>query len=306
VRFNKLDLNLLVALDAMLTERSISKAAQQVHLSQSAMSASLARLREYFNDPLLVQVGRQLELTPRAVVLKDAVHDLLLRANTVLTAEPAFYPETADREFSLLLSDYNNMLLLPVVLRLAQAEAPQVRFDFVPQERRQFPHLLLERGEADMLLIPDRFASAEHPSEPVLEDDFVCIAAAENTAIGDTLSLAQYLEMGHIVVNPGLDTLFLRDAGITRKEEVKTFNFTSLPTLVMGTRRIATVQGRIARLAIDSYGMPLRILPVPIELPKLRIVMQWHRYHDLDPGLIWLRDLVRRAAIQVGPPAAIA
>lgn len=299
VRFNKLDLNLLVALDAMLNERSISKAAQQVHLSQSAMSASLARLREYFNDPLLVQVGRQMELTPRATVLKDAVHDLLMRANTVLTAEPGFDAAASDRQFSLLLSDYTNTLLLPLVLRLAQEEAPHVRFDFVPQDRRQLPHLLLERGEADMLLIVESFASAEHPSERVLEDEFVCIADARNTALTGTLSLAQYQDMGHVVVNPGLDSIFLQEAGITRKEEVKTFGFTSLPRLVMGSRRIGTLQSRLARLAIDTYGLPIRALPMPIELPKLRIVMQWHRYRDLDPGLFWLRDLIRRAATMV-------
>ena len=99
MRFNKLDLNLLVALDALLTEQSISRAAEKIHLSQSAMSNALARLREYFDDELLIQVGRRMEPTPRAEVLRDAVNDVLRRIEGSIAAQPAFVAAESTREF---------------------------------------------------------------------------------------------------------------------------------------------------------------------------------------------------------------
>lgn len=119
MRFNRLDLNLLVALDALLTERSITRAAERVHLSQSAMGNALGRLREHLGDELLVQVGRQMELTPRAEVLQEAVRDVLVRIDTSIAAQPEFNCSRSDREFKLFISDYSMDMLMPHALALA-------------------------------------------------------------------------------------------------------------------------------------------------------------------------------------------
>jgi LysR family nod box-dependent transcriptional activator len=123
MRFNKLDLNLLVALDAMLLERNISRAAERLHVSQSAMSSSLARLRTYFDDPLLVQVGRRMELTPRAQALKEVVRDILGRVDTAIATRPQFDPAQSDREFRLLVSDYTLVTLMPHLLALVRRKS---------------------------------------------------------------------------------------------------------------------------------------------------------------------------------------
>ena len=132
MRFNKLDLNLLVALDAMLAERSISRAAERLHLSQSAMSNALGRLRDYFDDELLVQVGRKLELTPRAETLKESVRDVLVRVDSAILAQPRFDPAHSDRCFRLIVSDYTSMVLMPHLLALAGRHSHTVRFELLP------------------------------------------------------------------------------------------------------------------------------------------------------------------------------
>ena len=119
MRFKKLDLNLLVALDALLTEKNVTRAGERVFLSQSTMSNALARLRQYFDDELLVQVGGRMELTPRAVMLHDAVRDVLVRIDTTIAAKPAFDPTESDREVTLFVSDYSMEVLIPGALALA-------------------------------------------------------------------------------------------------------------------------------------------------------------------------------------------
>jgi LysR family transcriptional regulator, nod-box dependent transcriptional activator len=114
MRFKRLDLNLLVALDLMLRLRSISRAAEQMNMSQSAMSNALTRLRQYFDDPLLVQVGRRLELTPRAEAMQDAVRDILVRVDAAISSEVEFDPAQSNREFSILLSDFTMQVLMPM------------------------------------------------------------------------------------------------------------------------------------------------------------------------------------------------
>ena len=153
MRFKKLDLNLLVALDALLTEKNVTRAGERVFLSQSTMSNALSRLRQYFDDELLVQVGGRMELTPRAELLHEAVRDVLVRIDTTVAAQPAFDPMASDREFTLFVSDYSMEVLVPGMLALAHQRGSQVRFSFKPQVSQPYRHL--ERGEADLLIMGD-------------------------------------------------------------------------------------------------------------------------------------------------------
>ena len=180
MRFNKLDLNLLVALDALLTERNITRAAERVHLSQSAMSNALSRLREYFEDDLLVQVGRKMEPTPRAQTLQEAVRDVLLRIDTSIAAVPQFDGSSSDREFILFVSDYTMAVFMPHALALAARQRSTVRFKLLPQVAS--PARSLERGEADLLIIPKAYCSTDHPAEVVFEEEHVCVVWSESIA----------------------------------------------------------------------------------------------------------------------------
>jgi LysR family nod box-dependent transcriptional activator len=301
MRFNKLDLNLLVALDAMLAERSISRAAERLHLSQSAMSNALGRLRDYFDDDLLVQVGRKLELTPRAETLKESVRDVLVRVDSAILAKPRFDPAHSDRSFRLIVSDYTSMVLVPHLLALAARHSRTVRFELLPL--LQPPLRELESGEADLLILPTEYRTpGEHPYELLFEEQFVC-AVWSGGCFGhaDRLTAEQYEAAGHIVMQPsGMDEptragwLKRRYPGV-RRIEVSTYSFAAVPYLVVGTDRIATMHARLARLARKS--LPLRVLAAPLPSPAMQQTMQWHKYRTLDPGLVWLRGLLQEAVL---------
>lgn len=300
MRFKGLDLNLLVALDSMLSERSISRAAERLHLSQSAMSGALARLRDYFQDELLVQVGRRLDLTPRAEDLRDVVRDLLVQIDAKVAEQPTFEPARSQRLFRLLVSDFTTMTLLPHVLELAAAQAPGVRFELLPQIDQ--PDKLLDRGEVDFLVIPEGFCSPGHPSETLFVEDYCCVAWQGNNQISGGLTLAQFESMGHVVVRSGLaqtsfEGEFLRREGISRRVEVSTFSFVAPPALVVGTHRLATVHTRLAHLA--AHRLPIQLMPVPIKIPSLVEAIQWHRVRTHDAGLAWLRALMHAAATRL-------
>ena len=130
MRYRRLDLNLLVALDALLSEKSVTRAASKLNITQPAMSGALARLRDYFEDPLVVQVGRQMELTPLAVSLVAPVHDIILRIDSAIATEPAFEPRESKRHFSITASDYVIRVFLLDVLKRVHREAPGVSFEF--------------------------------------------------------------------------------------------------------------------------------------------------------------------------------
>ena len=298
MRFNKLDLNLLVALDALLTEASITRAAERVHLSQSAMSNALGRLRDYFEDELLVQVGRRLELTPRAEVLREAVRDVLVRIDTSIAAQPEFDCTTSDREFRLSISDYSMAVLLPRVLALAAEQRSTVRFKLQPQVAS--PARALERGDADLLVIPKAYVSPDHATELLFNDEFVCAVWRDSSHARQALSFERYASAGHVVMQPvdtdkpAFESWFVQRYGLSRRVEVTTYSFAALPFLVVGTERIATVHSLLARTI--EPALPIVLLPLPLPMPPFEQAMQWHKHRSLDPGLVWLRGLMQQAA----------
>ena len=287
MRFNKLDLNLLVALDALLTECSISRAATRVHLSQSAMSNALARLRAFFGDELLVPVGRTLELTPRARALKDPVRDVLVRIDSTIAAQPKFDPMCSERSFQLLVSDYTTVTLLPHLLALARRQSPTVRFLLCPLPHLDQPARALGRGEADLLVVPRNYCSADHPVEVLFEEEYVCVVWNDS----------RFARAGVLTHD---DYVSADEFGIERRVEVRTFSFVAAPFLVLGTDRIATVQRRLARMA--QQFLPLTLLPAPVPLPRMEQSMQWHSYRRHDPALAWVRGLMHEAVQAMDAP----
>lgn len=301
MRFNKLDLNLLVALDALLSEGSITRAAERVHLSQSAMSNALGRLRDYFEDELMVQVGRQMELTPRAEVLREAVRDVLVRIDTSLAAQPEFDCSRSDREFKLFVSDYSMEVLIPHALSLASRQRSTVRFSLLPQTGH--PSRALERGEADLLVIPKAYCSPEHPTEILFNDDFVCTVWKDSSHARAGMSFERYAHANHAVMqpidtqHPAFESWFVQRYGLSRRVEVRTHSFAVLPFLVVGTELVATVHGSLARRV--QAALPILLLPVPMPMPAMEQALQWHKYRSRDPGLMWMRGLLQQAGTLV-------
>ncbi|SMY09347.1 LysR family transcriptional regulator [Flavimaricola marinus] len=297
MRFKKLDLNLLVALDHMIETRSVSAAADKMFMSQSAMSNALTRLRDYFDDPLLVQVGRRMEVTPRAEAMRPAIRDILVRIEATIDSKPEFRPEDSTRVFNILLSDYSLRVLMPTVFRLLDRYKSSIRLNLHAQT--DLPQVLLERGEIDLLITPEHFVSNDHPTALLYEDRYVVVAWAKGKFADVTMDQATYQSASHAVMVPpnaakSLETSLLTQCGIERHIEVQTFSFTNLPHLITGTDRIATVHARLAKLLAPQAE--LVTYPMPAQLPPLRQMLQWHAYRDNDPGIIWMRELMSQAA----------
>ncbi len=293
-----LDLNLLVALDVLLRERSITRGGERLGLSQSAMSGALARLREYFSDPLLVPVGRSLMLTPLAEGLADPVSRILHQIQETVSTRAEFDPAQSDRRFSIMASDYAFTAFMPQLFERLEREAPGVTL----QLRQLSPswHEDLNRGHIDFLIVPERYALPNHPNIPIFEDDFCCVAWSGNTTVGRELSLERYLSLGHVVVElsgvqePSFDEWFLKNRGHVRRVEIVAPTFALVPQLVVGTRRIATIWTRLAENA--TTHLPLKQLPLPIEIPAFTDVLQWPVQRDAEPGSMWMRKVLQETA----------
>lgn len=300
MRFKGLDLNLLVALDVLLAQKNISQAADSVNLSQSGMSGALARLREYFKDDLLVLVGRNLVLTPLAESLVIPVREVLMSIDSTIVTRPDFNPATDERTYRILVSELTMLLLIPAVVRRLAHEAPMIKIELIAQYS---PQEMLERGEADLMLIPEQFLAPEHPRRKLYEESYECVVWSENDRYGDSLSFEEYIEGGHVTVqhgpnhSPAFDGWFLNQYGVLRKSEVMTSNLTFPPLLVVGTQRIATVHKRLATKA--AAYLPIRILPPPISIPPLSQMLQWHKNRSSDPGLMWMCDVLAEEASKV-------
>jgi LysR family transcriptional regulator, nod-box dependent transcriptional activator len=299
MRFKNLDLNLLVALDTLIRVRNVSRAANEMFITQSAMSNALGRLRDYFDDPLLIQVGRNMELSPLAASLELPLRDIIVRIDTAMVSGPSFVPEESTRAIGLVVSDYTLHTLVPTFLRKVAARAPGLRIDLKPQQN--FPHLLLERGDADLLIAPTVFCSANHPTELLLTDRICCLVDADSPFAKGPLSKADFAAAGHIVMQPpnGGESFALRacrDAGLDIRVEITTYSFGSLAGLVRGTPRIALIQRKLAEKMAALEGVT--IVEPPATLPPLEQSVQWHSYRTRDPALIWLRAQLAEAAVE--------
>ena len=303
MRFKKLDLNLLVALDHLVTLKSVSLAAEKMFMSQSAMSNALNRLRQYFDDPLLVQVGKRMEVTPRAEAMHPAIREILVRIEATIDTRLEFDPTESSRTFNVLVSDYSLRVLIPQVMAEMERQGARVGLNFLMQSNT--PQTMLERGDADLLVSPDIFTSPDHPSQLLFEDEYIVIACAKGPHAGTTMDLDLYGSARHVVLVPpnmsGMSTpveeRYLKTLRISRQVDLSTFSFTSIPHLVVGTGRIATVH----RLLAEKSGLGEEIVqfPLPFDMPRFRQMMQWHSYRDQDPGIGWLRNVFANAGAQL-------
>jgi LysR family transcriptional regulator, nod-box dependent transcriptional activator len=303
MRYQRIDLNLLIALDALLAERNVTRAAERMHMTQSAMSGVLARLREYFDDQLLVPVGRTMRLTPRAESLVQPVRDILLKVDSTLGVRPDFDPATAKRHFVVIASDYVSHVLLGDVLRRVEPIAPGLSFDIRPTYAGMAQDL--DQGRVDFLVTPAHLTVANHPQAVLFDDTYHVIACRRHPQLQEGLTLEQYQSLGHVVYqndqgsNPWYEQWYANQHGNTRRIEVVTNGFTLMSRFIVGTRRIATLQTRLATQLQDAMG--LRLHAPPIETPRLTEVLQWHRYRDDDPGVQWLREQIVAVAVQLPP-----
>ncbi len=306
VNLANLDLNLLVSLDALLEQRSVTRAAQQLGLSQPALSASLARLRRHFGDELLSRVGNSYRLSPLAAQLKPRVRLALDGIERVFTAQPEFDPAESTREFSILISDYGAAVLGDTVAQLLAEEAPGARLRLshnTPGAVDSADQTLLN---TDLLVIPHGFVT-DLPHADLHRDRWVMVVSADNDRVADalTVELLETLPWVATYHGPTASTPAarqLRQLGIEPRVQVVTESFLTVPALVAGSDRIALLQERLVQLLPLDVGV--RALAPPFELGPLVEAMWWHPVHDRDPEHAFFRDLVSRATHQATDPVA--
>ena len=297
MRYQRIDLNLLVALDVLLAEQNVTRASERLHMTQSATSGVLARLRDYFGDPLLVAMGRSMKLTPLAESLVQPVRDIILRIDSTISIKPDFDPAQAQRHFVIIASDYVARVLLAEVLRRVSQMAPGLSFDLRPTHPGMAADL--DQGQADFLVTPAHLTVDAHPQALLFEDTYQVIACAQHPSLGKTIGLDEYIALGHVVYqddkggNPWFEQWYSNQYGRTRRIEVITHAFNLMPRFIVGTRRIATIQTRLAQQFEQS--MPIRVLAPPMATPRLTEMLQWHSLRDSDPGTAWMRDQILEA-----------
>jgi LysR family nod box-dependent transcriptional activator len=290
LRLGNLDLNLLVALDALLSERSVSIAANRMNMSQSAMSSALSRLRTFFDDQLLINTGRTMLLTARAEELRETVRDVIKRIENSVIQSQKFNPATAIRHYTIISSDYTREVLLIDALRRLAKIAPFIDFQLLDIEDR--PIDLLESREADVLITLDTSLSDAHPQENLFDDDYHVICWKDNSIIGDKIDLETYVNLGHVCVHfgkarvPAGEEFLLKIHNVKRRIEIIAPSFTSVPAFLIGNDRIATMPTRLAKRMMAQY--PLKMLETPIKIPKITQAIQWHSSALKDEALAWV------------------
>jgi DNA-binding transcriptional LysR family regulator len=296
-----IDLNLLPALFALLTERNVTRAAERLGLSQPAVSQSLARLRRHFQDDLLVRSGNTHLLTPLAEQILARATVALPATNRVFDTSPDFDPATSDREFTVLMSDYALGVLGPELSRRLDDEAPRVRLYIRPTTRNDVDGAAETLRIADLLILPHGFVT-DLPHRDLYEDEWLCLVSADNTTIGNELTLQQLSELPWVLTyHRGTQYTTaaqeLRMHGVELNVRTVCESYALLPALVAGTGRIALIQRQLGeRMAAAGT---VRVLPCPFEAAPLVEAMWWHPMNDTDAGHLWLRELFAVTARQI-------
>ena len=288
----RVDLNLLVAYDLLITERSVSRAAQRMSVGQPAMSAILGRLRKQFGDPLFIREGRGLVPTPLTESLTEPIRDLLSHAEAVLSQNSRFDAATAERTFSVIANDYLTMTFLhPFLARLA-VEAPGIRLHIFPTGDDFADQL--RRNLVDLLIVPREAMEtyAEFPHRVLFRDRYLVAVDEDHPDIGDTISLEQFSTLPYLATSSGhlrsLAEMQLDFLGVPRNVEITTA-FGLAPFLLKGTRLITLIHERLADRVAEAAGLKLLEPPIP-RLQPITEIMLWTKRTDGDTSHQWLRQ----------------
>jgi len=295
---SRLDLNLLISLDALITERSVTRAAERLHLSQPALSASLARLRAHFGDQILARRGNTYELTPFALRLAEHTTTALEAARRVFESQATWEPSESVREFSIYGSDYGFTTVGRVASELAAERAPGVRFRFMLHNPVVVEDAANRLRSVDGMVIPHGILS-ELPYVDLWRDNWLAVVSTTNEAVEDRVTLSHLAELPWVMSYQSRSAFTsaqrqIQQLGIEPRVEVVVESFQSLPHFVAGTNRIALIQAALAPYALRLGGV--RVLPLPFDATPLVNALWWHPVHNHDSEHAWMRALFQEAA----------
>ena len=287
-----LNLNLLVALDVLLAERNVTRAARRLSVGQSAMSAMLAQLRLHFRDELLTRSADGMRPTPRAIALEEPLRAVLRQVRMLLATGRNFEVATAQRTFRIAFLDGVELLFLPALLAKCRAEAPNVRLEVVTFDPEGYASDL----DADRLDVAVGFrmaGHAHHKQRKLYRDSYVVLFNARLVGLSSPIKLKDYVRLPHVAVRyRGTSGSAVDEAlaAVSARRNVVTWTrrFLVLPELVAAAPVLATTSTKLATSSAAKYG--LAVSPVPVEVDSFTANMVWHASYDTDPGHRWLRE----------------
>ncbi|MCX7142139.1 MAG: LysR family transcriptional regulator [Proteobacteria bacterium] len=287
------DLNLLVALDALLAERSVSRAAVRLHLSQPATSALLARLRELFGDPLLLRSARGMLPTPRALELLAPIKQVLDEIDAIIQPRHAFDPGSAEHTFTLSASDYVEFALLPTLVDFLERKAPRVSLAVRPLDLQTVARQM-ETGEVDLCITGLLNAPPGLHERALYTERVVSVVRRKHPGVGERLTLDSFCSLEHISVSvrgSGFSARIdeaLAALGRKRHARLAVPHFLLVPEIVARSDMISALPERLAL----GYANKLRILEPPVKLDSFTVGQIWHERNQREPAQAWLRDVV--------------
>ena len=303
VLLRNIDLNLLVVLDALLTEKHVTRSGARLHLSQPAISHSLSKLRVLLDDPILIRQRSEVVLSALAQNLQAPLKEILSQIEILLGKSIDFVPANSHRTFRLAMSDYGAAIVLPKLLRQLRAEAPNTTL-VVTQDSRHGMFEQIAQGKIDLALGVFPNLSADISSEVLFEETFSCLLDRSTLPASGLLDLDNYLLRPHISVsvdgcsNGEIDRL-LRDEGLQRRIAVSVPHWRTAPSMISNTDLILTVATRTLHNAL--LDEELVSLSPPLPIPPFPFVQIWHNRFGEDPAHMWLREQVRHVVAHVAP-----
>ena len=291
-----IDLNLLVAFDALMAERSVTRAGARIGRTQPAMSAALSRLRALLRDELFVRGPTGLQPTPRALDLADPLGHALAQIQRTLEFTQAFDPRSSAATFSLGLSEHPTFALLPRLVEVLQEVAPAVVLRVRSFTARDEAVTMLDAGGVDLTVsVPPTVTTGRILTQPLFDERFVCIVRKGHAAAQAPLSLQTFVSLSHLLVSPEGDRFGYVDAalaklGLTRRLALTLPHMQAVPALIARSDMISTVMA--GAVAASGHADGLCVLDPPLDLDRVPFVMSWHRRNDLHPAQRWFRDCI--------------
>lgn len=311
MKLHQLDLNLLLAFDALMAQGSVTRAAETLFISQPAMSHALNRLRTFFGDPLLVRTPQGMLPTPRAQRLHLGVQQALRLLEQQLSDEEVFEPSQSKRRFVLCTTDYVECVLIPPLIQRLKRLAPAVTIE-IRILRDTLPEAELASGEIDLVLgfdeymqVPGYLGKETWLTEPLaglVRADLPMTAPAlaesgnEPALPAERISLAQLIEMPHVFHSPlgtseaSLDR-YLKTLGFSRTISVNSQSYMSAAAIVSQSDHLLVLPSMVAELLASHW--PLKSLPLPEDVPDYHLNCVWHPVHAQQPALVWLKNLMK-------------
>ncbi|WP_202303882.1 LysR family transcriptional regulator [Dryocola clanedunensis] len=288
--FRKIDLNLLIAFAVLFREQSVSLAADKLHLGQPAVSGSLARLREMFDDPLFIRSGHRMQPTARATELHTELMPLLEQLQSALFQQAEFNPVSAKVTVTIGMTDWVEMWLMPRLVPALREAAPGVHLNVVASDPFTDAQRL-EGGDLDMAISVANLSARWMEREILTQMEFATLWHPLQLSLAGPLTAETWTEQEHIATSSHIDTLLAKQ-GQKREVCYTTPHFAALPGLLMQMPALATVPQGLSESWQQTWG--LKSSPVPLPVAPLEVALLWHQRHNSDAALMWVRGFIKR------------